>query len=372
VKPSVLQVFKYYYPHIGGVEKVAQDIAEGLKKEVYTEVLTCHDERKDRREEVNGIPVYRAGTMGTYFSVPLAPQFPILMRKMAMNKDILHFHLPFPLGDVSYLLAGPRKRIVVWWHSDIVRPKHLYTLYRPLLRRFLERVDRVIVAAPQLRDYSPVLAEFASKCEVVPIGIDPARFSLTRSLKERSEEIRLKERMPIILFIGRLIYYKGIEFLIGAMKDVEAKLIVIGEGPLGARLESLTESLSLTDRVQFLGRLENEEIPAYLHAAQVFVLPSIANTEAFGIVQLEAMACGTPVVSTNLSTGVPFVNQDGITGIVVPPGDSGALSSAINRLLSDHEMRMAYGENGKERVRQHFTRELMLERILSVYRELAD
>ena len=140
-RPKVLQIFKYYHPHTGGVEKVAQDIAEGLKAQIETRVLVCHENPRLSRETVNGIEVTRAGRLATYFSVPLAPRFPLLMRAMAREADILHFHLPFPLSDMSYLLARPHGRVVVWWHSEIVRPKNLSKLYKPFLRQFLKKAE---------------------------------------------------------------------------------------------------------------------------------------------------------------------------------------------------------------------------------------
>jgi glycosyltransferase involved in cell wall biosynthesis len=370
---KVLQIFKYYAPNVGGVEKVAQDIAEGLRGRIESRVLACHEALQSKRDAVNGIEVVRAGRIVTRFSVPLAPRFPLFLKQMAAGSDILHYHLPFPLSDVSHLLVHPHGRLVVWWHSEIVRPKNLAKLYRPFLKRFLRKVDRIIVAAPQLVDKSPFLRQFKEKCRLIPIGIDIERFQPTQRTDERIAEIRRRYKGPIILFVGRLIYYKGVECLIQAMarlRGIDATLLVVGEGPLKGQLETLAAEKGVLDRIVFHGKATDDELLDYYHACDLFVLPSIANTEAYGIVQLEAMACGKPVISTDLPTGVPFVNQHMKTGIIVPPGDSDALGKAMERLLDDRGLAAQYGEAGRRRVEREFTVDVMLKRVLALYDEV--
>jgi glycosyltransferase involved in cell wall biosynthesis len=367
----VLQIFKYYYPNVGGVEKVAQDIAEGLKGQIGTQILTCHEAVRTFREKVNGIEVTRAGRLFTRFSVPVAPRFPFLMRQMAREADILHFHLPYPLADVSYLLSRPKGKVVVWWHSDIVRPKFLTKLYRPLQAQFLKKADAIIVAAPQLIDSSPTLRQFRDKCQVIPIGIDAGRFALNDHLWAQGQKIRSRYGRRIVLFVGRLAYYKGVDYLVRAMKDVDGTLLLVGEGPLEVELKGLAASMGVQDRCVFLGKASDEELPLYYQACDVFVLPSVAPTEAYGIVQLEAMACGKPVVSTNLPTGVPFVNLHGQTGLIVRPADEQALAGAINKLLDNPGLRERYGLFAKERVERDFTRESMTGKVYALYRRIA-
>lgn len=369
---NVLHIFKYYSPHIGGVEKVARDIAEGLKGHVTTRVLACHEEAKSRWDVVNGIDVFRTGTVGTYFSVPLAPSFPLRMKRLGRSADILHFHMPYPLADVSYLLARPKGKVVVWWHSDIVRPKHLTKLYRPLQIEFLKRAEAIIVAAPQLIDSSPTLKRFREKCHVIPIGIDTGRFEQTNGLQGRIREIAAKYGPRIVLFVGRLAYYKGVDYLVRAMKEIDGALLLVGDGPLEAEMRRLAGATGILDKCAFLGKVSDEDLPLYYHSSDVFVLPSVAPTEAYGIVQLEAMACGKPVVSTNLPTGVPFVNLNGQTGLIVPPGDEHALARAINTLLDDRGLRDKYGFYAKQRVEREFTREAMVSKVYDLYRGVAE
>ena len=162
-------------------------------------------------------------------------------------------------------------------------------------------------------------------------------------------------------------YYKGFEVLIEAMSNVNGRLLLIGDGPLRPRFERLVAQRKLENRVTFLGALQNEATVPFYHSADVFVLPSVARSEAFGIVQIEAMAAGIPVVNTNLDSGVPFVSQHQVTGISVPPGDASALSNALNLLLEDSVLREGYGQAARVRARTQFNLETMASRTLAVY-----
>ena len=368
---KILQISKFFYPHFGGMEKVVRDINVGLKEDVNMKVLTCQVKGKGNKKIVDGIEVFRAGSIGTYFSVPISFTFPFLLKKLSKDRDILHFHLPFPLAVMSYLLVRPKGKIVVWWHSDILRPKYLYKLlYKPFLRRFLNKVDKIIVATPLHIKNSDILKNFEERCEIIPYGIDIEQFNFTDEIEGKVEKIRRKYGLKIILFVGRLIYYKGLEYLIQAMEGVDAKLLIIGEGYLKESLQKLVGKLKMENKVFFLGRVGNSEIVAYYYACDIFVLPSIEKTEAFGLVQLEAMACGKSVVNTNLPTGVPYVSLNQITGLTVPPKDTKTLSSAINSLLSNKILRKKYGENGKRRVEKEFTKKIMIEKVFNVYKQL--
>ncbi|MBC7190664.1 glycosyltransferase [Candidatus Aerophobetes bacterium] len=292
------------------------------------------------------------------------------MRKI--KADILHFHLPFPLSVMSYFFAKPEGKIVISWHSDIVRQKISKFFYHPFLVRFLKKADVIIATSPNMVESSPYLKRFRGKCRIIPLGIDVERFKLKEDEEGRVKEIRERytSGKGIILFVGRLIYYKGVEYLIRAMRDIDASCLIIGEGKLKKKLEKMVDELGLSSKVHFLGSISDDKLPSYYHACDVFCLPSVARSEAFGIVQLEAMVCGKPIVSTNLPTGVPFVNQDKKTGIVVPPKNPQALAEAINTLLENPALRKKYGGCAKERVEKEFTKKVMVKRLLEVYREV--
>jgi rhamnosyl/mannosyltransferase len=369
---KVLQVNKLYYPHIGGVERVVRDIAEGLTDKVSMQVLVCQTKGKGGKEIINGVKVFRASSLGIYFSMPVSFSFPFLLKRLSKDKDILHFHMPFPLGDISYLLMRPKGKLVVWWHSDIIRQKILLKLYKPFLIKFLERADKIIVATPNHVESSVFLKDFRDKCEVIPFGIDINQFELNDKMREKVKSIRDKYGPKIILFVGRLIYYKGVEYLVEAMKEVDATLLLVGEGPLKKDLINLANKMGIKDKIVFVGRVDDEDLVSYYHACSIFALPSIANSEAFGIVQLEAMACGKTVINTNLPTGVPYVSLNGETGITVPPRDSSALADALNVLLNNADLCEKYGLNARKRVEEEFTMKLMMDRVLSVYKQVTD
>lgn len=365
---KVLQINKLYYPWIGGIERVVQNIAEDLKGKVDMEVLVCRNRGRGRNEIINDVKVMRAGSLGIFFSMPFSLSFPVMLKRL--NRDILHFHLPFPLAVISYLLTRPKGKVVVTYHSDIIRQRLARMLYRPFLMKFLKRADCIITASPNLRDNSPVLKRFKDKCEVIPFGIDLEEFRLTSEIAKKAQDIKEKYKEPLLLFVGRLVPYKGLRYLIEAIKEVEANLLVIGRGPLETKLKRLARRWGIGNKIIWMGEVDRRDLVSFYHACDLLVLPSISNNEAFGIVQLEAFACGKPVISTDLPTGVTFVNLHQKTGLIVPPKNSEALSRAINGLLKSPDLREKYGQYARERVEKEFTKELMSQGVLKLYQEL--
>lgn len=371
-KIRILQIPKFFYPHFGGIEKVARDINLGLKEKIDMKVLTCQVKGKQNKEIIDDVEIFRASSIGVYFSVPISFTFSFLLKKLSMDRDILHFHLPFPLAVMSYLLIRPKGKIIVWWHCDIFRPQYLYKLlYKPFLKIFLNKADKIIVATPLHIDNSDILKKYKKKCVIIPYGIDVDRFILDNKIMGKAEKIRKKYGPRIILFVGRLIYYKGLDYLVKIMEHVDAKLLLIGEGYLKEDLQKLSIDLNTESKIVFLDRVEDKDMIAYYHACDIFVLPSIAKTEAFGLVQLEAMACGKPVINTNLPTGVPYVSQNKVTGLTVPVKDIEALTNAINKLLNNPNLRKKYGENGRKRVEREFKKEIMINKVFDVYKGLS-
>jgi glycosyltransferase involved in cell wall biosynthesis len=223
------------------------------------------------------------------------------------------------------------------------------------------RADCVIASSPTLASESP-LVQCARRTAIIPFGIDLSRYR--RNDAARAAEIgaiRASVPGPRLLFVGRFVYYKGLQVLLQAAREWRGTLIVVGEGPLGAELRRMAAELDVDGRIRFVGRVEDEQLPAYYQACDAFVLPSLARTEAFGVVQVEAMAAALPVVSTCLPTGVPWVNQHGVTGLVVPPGDAAALGRALNRLSGSETLRRSLGEAASRRADRLFSRERMVQ-----------
>jgi len=367
---DILQVNKFYHPVIGGIEHVVHQLATGLSELGNpTSVLTSRQRGFGRSETVEGVSVTRTSSLGVALSTPLAPTFPVRLRQLSRDADLVHYHLPNPLAVASYLIAQPSTPIVVTYHSDIVRQATALRLYQPLLDRFLSEADRIVTTSPRLRDNSEHLQPYIEKTDVVPLSIDIDQIDSTTG---NSQEVFTTDEVPTVLFVGRLNYYKGVEYLLDAMAMVEtpATLCIIGDGTRRTDLEQRVQSLGIDNRVKFLGQVDDETLNAFYEAASLFVLPSTEPSEAFGIVQLEAMAHGLPVINTNLPTGVPWVSLDGKTGITVPPRNKRALADAIEELLSNTTRRAAYGQAARKRVESRFGEEQMIADTIDIYRSV--
>jgi glycosyltransferase involved in cell wall biosynthesis len=363
----VLQVGKFYPPHMGGIETHLQALCRALREHADVRVIVSSDDRNTVEEIVDSVPVTRLSTLVTAFSTSISPG--IVSRIRNSDAELVHIHLPNPTAVLAYLASGHHGRLVITYHSDTVRQKVLGRMFEPLLNAALRRSAAIIATSPNYLATSPVLQAFRDRCHVVPYGIDLAQFEqCDPDVVQRVRE-RFGERL--VISVGRLVYYKGFEVLIRAMVSVRGKLIIVGDGPLRGELQNLAGQLGVTGKVIFSGEINNAAVMSYYHAADVFVLASVARSEAFGIVQIEAMAAGLPVVNTGLDSGVPFVSLHEQTGLTVPSGDSQALAAAINRLLDDDDLRQSLGQAGVRRARQEFSLDTMLQRTLQLYRSVA-
>jgi rhamnosyl/mannosyltransferase len=331
-------------------------------------VLVTSTNNRTVIEEIDGVRVIKTARLANVSSAPISAGLFTWIRRI--EADITHLHFPYPIGELAYLLAGRSCKMLITYHSDIVRQKYLLQIYRPFLYHLLRRADAITVSNPNYIASSTYLQPHASKCVVIPHGANLAQFAPTEAVLRRADEIRRQYASPLILFVGLLRYYKGLSYLIEAMPRIRAKLLIAGTGPQAQEWQALTKQLGLSDRVFFLGRVSDEEKLALYHACEVFVLPSIHRSESWGAVQVEAMACGKPVVCTELGTGTSFVNLDGITGLVVPPQDSSALAVAINRLLNDLDLRRRMGQAALRRAQQELAADVMVERLVQLYRDL--
>ena len=366
-KLKVLEVNKAYYPHIGGIETLVKQYSEELGEfgaDVRT--LVCRDDKGGTvKEVVNGVPVIRAGSFGTYFSCPLSLHFIREFRRMAKKADVVHINVPFPLADAALLLSGFKGRVVVSWHSDIVKQKKLLTLYKPLLKYLLNRADMIFVATEGHIDGSDFLPEYREKCRILPYGITVEDYLKIQRKPVLTERLTDKNAVKVF-FTGRLVYYKGVDVLLKAFAKVKnCELFIAGTGELENSLKTCAESCGLAEKVHFLGFLSDEELRQAYADCDIFVLPSVVKSEAFGIVQLEAMVYGKPVINTNLPSGVPHVSIDGETGLTVPPSNVKALAKAINRLAEDKELREELGRNAAERVKEKFSEKKIIRSLYS-------
>lgn len=367
----VLQIYKDFDPPVkGGIEGHLNLLTRGFKQRgIDASVLVSNTTPFQKTELINGIPVFKVPQLTRLSSAPINPTLFWWLRKLASQYDIFHFHLPNPTAVVSYLLTGLKKKTVVTYHSDIVRQHQLAMFYAPFSKYFLDRADVIIATSPKYIQSSKVLKRYKGKCRVVPLGIDTARFNGNSDFALHAEKTHRKRDCPIILFVGKFRYYKGLEILLEAMKKVDGHLLLVGTGKPERKLKAQALTAGLRDKVTFLGEVSDDEVVVHLKTCDVLVLPSTLRSEAFGIVQLEAMACKKPVISTELETGTSYVNVHGETGLVVPPNDATALAQAIQDLLSDPSRGKEYGEAGAKRVERFFSADKMVDNIIALYRQ---
>jgi rhamnosyl/mannosyltransferase len=361
----VTHLGKFYPPVPGGMERVIQSLAEGERaRGADTRALVVGTARRTVHETVNGVPVTRAASMVRVGSVWFAPSLIRLLSRV--DTDVLVLHEPNPMALLAYCLTRPRHRLIIWYHSEVLRPRWRYRLiYEPFLKVPLRRAQRLVVSSPVLLEQAEALQPHARRCEVIPFGLDVAASGDVNHPSVSA--VRSRWNGAIALFVGRLVRYKGADVLLRALARADVAAVVVGDGPMRAGLERLSRELQLESRVFFLGAADDEAVAAWYAACDLLVLPSVTRAEAFGLVQLEAMARAKPVISTRLPTGVPWVNVDGLTGIVVPPGDVGALAAALQMLGRDPGLRARMGHAGRARFEREFTRERMTERTLAMY-----
>jgi rhamnosyl/mannosyltransferase len=373
---KVLQLSKFYPPAHGGIEAVARDLSAGLVAQgVQVQVLCAHHKLRHVDEhDALGVRVTRAASFGLFLSTSMAPLLPWLLRQRLRSPgqapDIVHVHMPDPLAAIAVWFARPRARVVLHWHSDVVRQRLSMALYRPLQRWLLKRADAVIATSPAYAQSSPVLREWLHKVVVIPLGAPPPQAPTPQAVagvRRRYGDRRL------VLALGRMTYYKGYEVLIEAAALLPADVVVVagGAGDRLAHYRRLAAQRGVAEKVRFVGRLPDHRVEAYFAAAEVFVQASTVRAEAFGVAVLEAMARGTPVVSTQIEgSGMPWLNQHGVTGLKVPPGDAQALAGAVQKLLDDAALRQRMGSAGRARWALHFSTETMCAATLALYRRL--
>jgi len=360
---NILQVTTFFTEH-GGVEKSVADLSHSLADAHSVRVL-CTTRGNTVRRVSGKVDVVAAGGAIAVNGRPFSPSFARELQQQTV--DVVHYHLPCPMAVLSAPFVAPRaKASVATWHHDLVRHKLFNLVTHPLVDRFLDRVDSIIVTAPALIDSTPMLRRHRHKCEVIPLGIDDNRFSI---IDHNSVlEIREKYGAPLVLYVGRLVYYKGCEVLIKAISRIEgAKLVMVGAGPLLGDLTQLIRMRGLSDRVHLLGWQPDDVLRNLFQSCDLFVLPSTLSTECFGLVQVEAMLCGKPVVNTQLPTGVPWVSLHSETGITVQPDDELDLTEAIGKLLGDDNLRRSMGENARRRARAMFTLDRQVHSTVELY-----
>jgi rhamnosyl/mannosyltransferase len=368
----VLTFGRFADDSFGGLERYVFELGRALEGEVHFVNIVAH---RGARPDVPlaGETVY-ARPVASLGGTPICPTIPwhALRRHVRAPFDIVHLQFPAdPMAHLAYELMPRSVKRVIGWHSDIVRQQRLLKLYRPFLNRSLRAAAAIIAATPAHISSSEQLSPVreTARFRVVPYGFELSRFSDRPPL---ADQIRRGFGAQFLVFaLGRHVYYKGFEFLIRALASLPGVALALGgQGPLTAELQRIAREAGVAERVHFAGRIPDKDLPAWYHACDAFCLPSVEPAEAFGIVQVEAMACGKPVVCCQLANGVNWVNRDGETGIAVPPADPAALAGALARLQQDASLRARLGQAGRRRAYSEFSAGAMAKATLAVYREV--
>jgi glycosyltransferase involved in cell wall biosynthesis len=352
----ILHLAKYYWPRSGGMERVVQSLAEGAAALGHqVEVVAVEGRGRVGSAARQRSSVTRALSFAALGTQEIAPGYIAAAWKRA---DIIHVHHPHPLADVACLLRARRTPVVVTQHADSRR-----TMYRPVTSLVLRRAAAVVVPSRAHLALSDELVGHETKVEVIPFGIDQSRWEMVPPPPPGGP--------PRAIFIGRLVAYKGIDILLRALERVpDLRLDVVGSGPEGPRLRTLAQALAISDRVRWYGEYPDEDLPRRMADADFLVLPSVTVEEMFGLVVLEAMAAGRPVITTALPSAVREVNVPGVTGLEVPLRDVPALAQALETLSRDAARRRTMGEAGRKRVTERFTQSVMAERHIQLYERI--
>ena len=360
---KILMVTCSYYPSTGGGIRYQKDVVDYFRtKGNVVDVLTISDNKSMCIKSSAQGAIIEMPKLAKINSATLSIPYFNLFGKLASGYDILHFNFPNPIAEIAALRHRSKLRHVkkfVFYHADIVPAKRFSGLYnRFITPRFLKLMDQIVVSSPKMAEYSPHLQPFKEKISVIPFGIDINYYVPPSSAQDRHTQGT--QVVPKLLFVGRLSRYKGIDYLIRAMKLAPGHLSIVGSGPLKDALAHLVEDLGLTGRIDFCGYVSDQELLKKYQEADILVLPSTDAGEAFGYVLIEAMACRTAVISTELNTGTSYVNTNGETGFVVPPKDVVALGQAIRTLAEKPDVLESFKDQAVRRAHKLFSLKRML------------
>ncbi len=390
----VLHVAKYYPPRPGGMESFVRDLAVATTGMGVDNLVLAHAHEPGpaRVTDQDGVRVVRAPCHGSLLYAPVSPSWPLHLSRWSRDfrPDLVHAHMPNTSAFWSLLPGLGKPPLVVHWHSDVVFSRgHLphrlaLGLYSLLERSLLRRARRIVATSPDYLDASRPLARFRDRCRVVPLGLDAARLGSDPPPEPDERAAQTRERRlgtgpdkgdMLVLSVGRFAHYKGFPVLARAMAALArrapgARLVIVGDGEERRATARAAQEAGVTDRVVLPGHVDDAELAALMRAADLFVLPSLERTEAFGMVLLEAMACGCPLVTTAIpGSGVNHVNAPGVTGLSVPPSDAGALAEAMADLLTDEPRRLAMGLAARQRFEERFSMGAVGRAMLGVYEE---
>ncbi|WP_342146816.1 glycosyltransferase [Rickettsiella endosymbiont of Aleochara curtula] len=373
---SILHLGKFSNEQVGGIETVVDTLLTRLSLDFKLFNLVASSSFKNKIVEQAGYIEYNAALAGMLARTPFCPSMPYQIRKLYQRYQfsIVHLHLPNPMAHLaSETLPDSVKRIISW-HSDVIRQKNLLKIYQPFVNRLLKQASALIVSTPYLAEKSIQIkiARDRKIIHTIPYGVDFDYF-LINKYQEKMDQIKQQYSHRFLVFaLGRHVYYKGFCYLIEAMQHLPKNITLLlgGEGALTRKLKQQVKTLQLEHQVYFLGEIAKQNLPAYYHACDLFCLPSIDQSEAFGIAQLEAMACAKPVICCDVTHAASNVNQDAVTGFVVSPRSPRALANAIYTLYQEPVLRRSLGRSAYHYAKENFTTQKMVAQIKNLYQEI--
>ncbi len=368
---KILHVYRTYFPETqGGLEETIRQICLNSGEYGFTHrIFTLADITTPDRIDLTEAEVFRFPLSFEIASCGFSKSGAMAFKKIASWADLIHYHYPWPFADLLDVMFGVEKPRVVTYHSDIVRQKGLGRLYAPLRYFFLRKADRIVASSPNYYRTSAVLQAVESKVSVIPFGLDETVYpdgsflNNTALLKEYGE--------GYFLFVGVLRYYKGLKYLIEAVKNKPYVILIAGSGPVEQQLKKQAEEQKLSN-IYFLGHISDQEKIALMLGARAIVFPSCERSEAFGITLLEGSMCSKALITAEIGTGTSYINLDGVTGIIVSPKDSLSLAEALDKLYNDPSLADRMGKNARMRFLAEFTGDRMGKRYADLYREILD
>lgn len=369
---KILHIAKFYYPVDGGIESTSKYIVDSLPQ--FEHQVVCFNTRNNTEiDYVNTIKVTRVATLGKIASQPISISYYRRLKTILKeySPDIIHLHYPNPLIAFFLVLLMPRNvHLVVHWHSDIVEQNFLYQFVKGIERKLLDRANLILTTSPNYGIASKPLGGYMAKIKVLPSAIEPSLFMLDEGEAENVDAVKKKyQNKKIVFFVGRHVKYKGIVHLLEAERFItsDCVFVIAGNGPLTDDLKRTY----LSERIKWLGRINQDELKCCFYAADVFAFPSLTKNEAFGLVLAEAMYCYCPTVTFTIAgSGVNWVSLNGETGIEVKNGNSRLLADAIDSLLTDDSMRNQYAQNARRRVLKYFVMDEIKKELTKIYTDL--
>ena len=364
------------YP-TGGAETVAISLAKVLAQkghEIF--IFTSSANSSNEVEEYNGLAIYRYGTNFKFASSRFS--LGLLKNPRRYPTDLVHVHASVPMGDLAGFLYAKKKQkpLIVTLHLDLGSYKGFaiklgYSLYCMLIGKLLSWANVIISPSRYYISEIRALDKYKDKVIVIPNGIDVGDFNAAYSREDSKRELGFSPSDRLLLYVGNFEPRKGLDILIKAMPRIlkeaqNTNLVLVGDGIMRDKLEALAKKLGVAEHVKFTGFVNKSEKIRYYKSADIFILPSLY--EIFGIVNLEAMACGIPVVASKVG-GIPEVVKDGKNGLLIPPGNSEALADALIYLLENEDVREKMGKSGRKKV-EGYSWERIAEETEKVYNEV--